>query len=757
MSEAKGQQEPSMEEILASIRRIIAEDGESAPAPAPRPAAEQPPAASPQEDILDLTELVAEDGTVVSLTPGMRRAPTAEPASPAPEIAEPPPPFAPAADEELATVEEPVIDEPAVAEEPPPAEEEPEPDTRADTLAAAFAATVARRVDPSEITQPAPPPEAPPPPMPPPVMKAPPAPEPPPPRPTPIAPPPQAPDEPRPMVGDRLVSSATAAASVAALLATRRSRPERAGRHGAARRVRAHARKPGARVAEADAARLARRQSVAAGRAPSAGRNPAHGARRTRPLSESPAAPNGERAASPANRLTTESSAMLDKNYHPAAFEPVIYAAWETAGAFAAHPDAPAQPYSIMMPPPNVTGSLHMGHALTFTLQDILIRYHRMTRPRRAVAAGHRPCRHRHADGGRAPARGRAIEPPRARPRRLHRARVEVEGANPAAPSPASCARSAPRPIGRASASPWTRACRPRCARCSSQLHREGLIYRDKRLVNWDPKLHTAISDLEVESRETKGSLWYFRYPIEGEPGDIHHRRDDAARDHARRHRRRGASRRRALQASHRQARRAAAGRPAHSDRRRRARRSRDRQRRGQDHAGARFQRFRGRPAARAAADQIFDRDAHLNDDGAASTIAASTASRRARQIVADLEALGPRREDRAAHADGAAWRPLGRRHRAVADRPVVLRRRDAGEGRDRGGRDRPHRVRAEEWENTFFDWMRNIQPWCISRQIWWGHQIPAWYGPDGAIFVEETESGGARRRRRSITASDAR
>ncbi|HEX9491590.1 MAG TPA: class I tRNA ligase family protein, partial [Stellaceae bacterium] len=69
---------------------------------------------------------------------------------------------------------------------------------------------------------------------------------------------------------------------------------------------------------------------------------------------------------------------MLDKNYHPAAFEPVIYAAWEAAGAFAAHSDSPAQPYCIMMPPPNVTGSLHMGHALTFTLQDILIRHRRM-------------------------------------------------------------------------------------------------------------------------------------------------------------------------------------------------------------------------------------------------------------------------------------------------------------------------------------------------------------------------------------------
>ena len=78
-------------------------------------------------------------------------------------------------------------------------------------------------------------------------------------------------------------------------------------------------------------------------------------------------------------------------------------------------------------------------------------------------------------------------------------------------------------------------------------LYREGLIYRDRRLVNWDPKLQTAISDLEVENREIKGSLWYIRYPIEGEPGAVHHRRHHAAGDDAGRHRGRGASRRSAL------------------------------------------------------------------------------------------------------------------------------------------------------------------------------------------------------------------
>ena len=142
------------------------------------------------------------------------------------------------------------------------------------------------------------------------------------------------------------------------------------------------------------------------------------------------------------------------------------------------------------------------------------------------------------------------------------------------------------------------------------ELHREGLIYKDKRLVNWDPKLLTAISDLEVQQIEVKGSLWYLRYPIEGKtfnPGrslDLHRGRHHAAGDHARRHRGRGASGRRALPASDRQARHPAAGRPQDSDRRRRIFRSRERLGRGQDHAGARLQRFRGRQAARPAADQ---------------------------------------------------------------------------------------------------------------------------------------------------------
>ena len=135
------------------------------------------------------------------------------------------------------------------------------------------------------------------------------------------------------------------------------------------------------------------------------------------------------------------------------------------------------------------------------------------------------------------------------------------------------------------------------------ELYRDGLIYKDKRLVNWDPKLKTAISDLEVQQVEVKGQPLAHQISARGQRR-IHRGRDDAAGDDAGRHRRRRASGERAPQASDRQDRDPAAGRPPHSDHRRRLCRSGEGHRRGEDHAGARFQRFRGRPPPRSAARQ---------------------------------------------------------------------------------------------------------------------------------------------------------
>src|SRR5258708_8045660 len=211
---------------------------------------------------------------------------------------------------------------------------------------------------------------------------------------------------------------------------------------------------------------------------------------------------------------------MLDKNYHPAAFEPVIYAAWEAAGAFAAHSDSPAQPYCIMMPPPNVTGSLHMGHALTFTLQDILIRHQRM----RGRDALWQPGTD-HAGIATQMVVERQLALEQSNRHQLGRAAFIERVWKWKAESGGTITRQL-RSLG---ASPdWRRerftmdeGLSAAVRKVFVALHKEGLLYRDKRLVNWDPVLHTGLSDLEVESVETKGSLWYFKYPIEGEAGGV--------------------------------------------------------------------------------------------------------------------------------------------------------------------------------------------------------------------------------------------
>ncbi len=173
-----------------------------------------------------------------------------------------------------------------------------------------------------------------------------------------------------------------------------------------------------------------------------------------------------------------------------------------------------------------------------------------------------------------------------------------------------------------------------------------------------------------------------------------------------------------------------AAGRPPHPDRGRRIRRSRR-----PAPARSRSRRRTISTTSRSAAAQAGD-DQHLRRRRAASTTNAPEAYRgldrfEAREkVVADLEARWACREDRRPHADAAARRPLRRGDRAVADRPVVSATpRPWPSRRSRRSRRAARVFVPKQWENTYFEWMRNIQPWCISRQLWWGHQIPAWYG----------------------------
>ncbi|MEQ9360435.1 MAG: class I tRNA ligase family protein, partial [Rhodospirillales bacterium] len=214
--------------------------------------------------------------------------------------------------------------------------------------------------------------------------------------------------------------------------------------------------------------------------------------------------------------------AELDKTYHPDAVETRRYEEWENSGAFTPGQGqvegGNGQPYTIVIPPPNVTGSLHMGHALNNTLQDILIRYRRMKGDRALWQTGTD-----HAGIATQMVVERMLEAEGVKRTDLGRDKFVERVWDWKAESGGTITKQ----LRRLGAScDWSRerftmdeGLSKAVVKVFVELHKQGLIYRDKRLVNWDPKLHTAISDLEVEQRETKGKMWYFRYPIEGQDG----------------------------------------------------------------------------------------------------------------------------------------------------------------------------------------------------------------------------------------------
>ena len=216
---------------------------------------------------------------------------------------------------------------------------------------------------------------------------------------------------------------------------------------------------------------------------------------------------------------------MLEKTFNPAEVEARHYQRWEQGGYFASHPDSPATPFTIMMPPPNVTGSLHIGHALTFTLQDVLVRYERM-RGRdvlwqpgtdHAGIATQSVVERQLAGQGIVLARAGSEGHARPNAQTIGRAAFLEKVWEWKAQSGGTIIRQLRR-LGASADWPRERFTMDEglshaVRKVFVDLHRQGLIYRDKRLVNWDPKLHTAISDLEVVAREVKGHLWHFRYP----------------------------------------------------------------------------------------------------------------------------------------------------------------------------------------------------------------------------------------------------
>jgi valyl-tRNA synthetase len=426
---------------------------------------------------------------------------------------------------------------------------------------------------------------------------------------------------------------------------------------------------------------------------------------------------------------------MMEKTFDPHAIERRWYQAWEDRGYFA--PQGNGAPYCIMIPPPNVTGSLHMGHAFQQTLMDALTRYHRMRGDQTLWQPGSDHAgiatqmvveRQLAAEGGSRHELGREafIE-------RIWQWKGESGG-------------HITRQMRRLGASvDWARERFTLDAGLSDavtevfvRLFREGIIYRGKRLVNWDPVLLTAVSDLEVVAEEEAGQLWHLRYPIvdAGDPlvvattrpetmlGDtavaVHP--DDERYSHL-------VGKRVRLPLADREI-------PIIAD----------------DYVDSSF--GSGCVKITPAHDfndyamgerhglafiNILTEDAHINDTAPAAYRGLDRFAAR-QQVVADLESAGllertqghrlmVPRGDRS----GAVIEPFLTDQWFVHAAPLAEPAIEAVE-------DGRIRFVPENWAKTYFEWMRNIQDWCISRQLWWGHRIPAWYDADGNLYVGHSE-----------------
>ena len=454
---------------------------------------------------------------------------------------------------------------------------------------------------------------------------------------------------------------------------------------------------------------------------------------------------------------------MLDKTFDPTAAEPRLYAAWEASGAFAPKTDGAAEAYSIVIPPPNVTGSLHIGHALNNTLQDILARYHRMTGKavlwlpgtdhagiatqmvveRQLAAAGN--------VGRREMGRDAFVE-------KIWEWKATSAGSiqNQLRRLGASC--------------DWSRErftldpeLQIAVRKVFVKLHQDGLIYRDKRLVNWDPQFQTAISDLEVEQREVEGAYWHFAYPLA----------DGVTYEHPIAFDKEG----KATELETRDFIVVATTRPetmlgdtgvaVHPD-------------------DERYQGLVGKfvtlpitgrripivaddyadPTKGSGAVKITP--AHdFNDFGVgkrAGLEALNVLDAFARITTADTPDIPAEydgmdrfaaRKAIVALAEEAGWlREIEKTRHVVphGDRSGVVIEpwltdqwyvdahtlaQPAIKAVEQGDTV----FEPKSYEKIYFEWLRNIEPWCISRQLWWGHRIPAWYDADGKIYVAETEA----------------
>jgi len=441
---------------------------------------------------------------------------------------------------------------------------------------------------------------------------------------------------------------------------------------------------------------------------------------------------------------------MLDKTYDPKEIEARRYPEWESAGAFRAHPEQAKPPYCIVIPPPNVTGSLHMGHALDNTLQDVLIRWRRMKgddvlwqpgTDHAGIATQMVVVRNLEQEGIGLAVEGAARTD--ANKKLLNREEFLAKVWEWKAFSGGTITGQ----LRRLGAScDWSRerftmdeGLSKAVLKVFVDLYKQGLIYKDLRLVNWDPKMLTAISDLEVESREVKGHLWYFKYPIEGSPdefivvattrpetmlGDtgIAVHPDDPKWKH--------------LIGKHAVlplvGRRLAIVGDEYSD--------------PEKGSGAvkitpahDFNDFEVGRRHDLEAINIFDRFARVNENAPERYRGLDRFEAR-KIVVAEMEELGLV-EKIEPHTHAVPYGDRG----GVPVEPYLTEQwyadaKKLAAAPLAAARDGRVKFVPERGREDFFRWMENIEPWCVSRQLWWGHQIPAWYGPDKKVFVALSE-----------------
>jgi valyl-tRNA synthetase len=449
---------------------------------------------------------------------------------------------------------------------------------------------------------------------------------------------------------------------------------------------------------------------------------------------------------------------MLEKIFDPKSVEPRLYAAWEASGAFKPSEAPGAEAFTIVIPPPNVTGSLHIGHALNNTLQDVLTRFQRMRGKsalwlpgtdhagiatqmvveRQLAAAGN--------IGRREMGREAFVD-------KVWEWKAESGGAitNQLRRLGASCDWSRERFTLDEGLSAAVR-------KVFVQLYKQNLLYRDKRLVNWDPQFQTAISDLEVEQKEVDGHYWHFAYPLadgvtfqypvafddEGKATEFETRDfivvattrpetmlgDTAVAVHPSDERYKDlvgkdvvlpiVGRRIPIVADDYADPTKGSGAvkitPAH------------------DFNDFGVGKRHGLPAI-----NILTPDARLNDEVPEAYRGLDRFAAR-KAIVAKAEEDGWLREiEKTRHMV-----PHGDRSGVVIEPYLTdqwyVDAKTLAQPALKAVEEGATVFEPKHWEKTYFEWLRNIEPWCVSRQLWWGHRIPAWFGPDGHIFVEEAE-----------------